>query len=113
MVRFQDAFQSCIGDALREMLAREGRIDQAVDDNVRNIQTLGTQWVHGPGKSQKSAIDLDAMFIWSTMHELASIIQSNAMNNLDISKIVSSKAIPHAMEMIGYAMHGQDLNVEQ
>jgi AcrR family transcriptional regulator len=61
--------------------------------------------VHGDEKSKKGLIELDAMFIWSTMHGLASITQSSAMSHLDMPKSVHTKAIPHVMEMIGWAMH--------
>lgn len=63
--------------------------------------------VHGDEKSKKALIDLDAMFIWSTMHGLASIMQSSAMTHLDMPKTVHAKAIPHVMEMIGWAMQGR------
>jgi AcrR family transcriptional regulator len=64
--------------------------------------------VHGGKKAKKAAVDLDAMFIWSTMHGLASIMQSNAMSHLDLPKSTSAKAQPHVMEMIGFAMHGRE-----
>lgn len=62
---------------------------------------------HGAVKGKKSVIDLDAMFIWSTMHGLASIMQSNAMSHLDLSKMVQGKAVGHVRKMIRAAMNAR------
>lgn len=60
--------------------------------------------VHGRLKATKSAIDLDAMFIWSSMHGLASILQSSAMSHLDLSKTVKGKVVEHAMDRVRAAL---------
>lgn len=72
-----------------------------------DILRLALTRIHGNEKSKKAVIDLDAMFIWSTMHGLASIVQSNTMEHLDISNAVSKQAPGHVMEMIRHAMHGR------
>lgn len=72
-------------------------------DILRNVLSR----VHGGGKSKQTLVDLDAMFIWSTMHGLASIMQSNAMSHLNLSKAVHGKVVPHVMEMVGHALHGR------
>lgn len=69
-----------------------------------NILRNVLERIHGAEKSKKNTIDLDAMFIWSTMHGLASITQSSAMSHLSISKTSREKTIPHVMDMIGAAM---------
>ncbi len=70
--------------------------------HVFNILRNVLARVHG--SSKKATIDLDAMFIWSTMHGLASIMQSSAMHHLDMQKSVPGRVMPHVMEMIRGAM---------
>lgn len=72
-----------------------------------DILRLALTRIHGNEKSKKAAIDLDAMFIWSTMHGLASIVHSNTMEHLDVSKAVSKQAPEHVLGMIRHAMRGR------
>jgi AcrR family transcriptional regulator len=60
--------------------------------------------VHGEGKAQRAAVDLDAMFIWSNMHGLASITQSNVMEHLALAPKVSAMTSTHVMRMMALAM---------
>jgi len=60
--------------------------------------------MHGSAASKRKAVDLDAMFIWSTMHGLASISQANVMEQLELSPKVSGEAVGHVMKMVGAAM---------
>ncbi len=72
--------------------------------HTMNILRTVLERIHGPIKVKKSTIDLDAMFIWSTMHGLASILQSDAMSHLDISKTAQGNAMQYVMDMIDAAM---------
>lgn len=49
-------------------------------------------------------IDLDALFIWSTIHGLASILQSDALGTLGLSEAALRQAPGHALQRIGRAM---------
>lgn len=49
-------------------------------------------------------IDADAMFIWSTMHGVASILQSKAVQHLALSGAAASNFVQHAMDMIELAV---------
>lgn len=60
--------------------------------------------VHGTAPSARAAVDLDAMFIWSTMHGLASISQGNVMAQLALAPKVRSQTVSHAMKMVAIAM---------
>ena len=60
--------------------------------------------MHGATASKRKRVDLDAMFIWSTMHGLASILQANVMSQLELSPKVSDETVGHAMKMVGTAM---------
>jgi len=64
--------------------------------------------MHGAGASARAAVDLDAMFIWSTMHGLASIQQADVMAQLQLAPKVRTATVAHAMKMIAAAMAGVD-----
>ncbi|MBX9870703.1 MAG: TetR/AcrR family transcriptional regulator [Burkholderiaceae bacterium] len=60
--------------------------------------------IHGADKSQRAQVDLDALFIWSNMHGMASIAQSSVMPHLGLAPGVSRRAQDHLRDMIGHAM---------
>jgi AcrR family transcriptional regulator len=60
--------------------------------------------LHGDDAKHRTLVDLDAMFIWSTMHGLASISQANVMEQLDLAPRVSDGAAEHIMKMMSLAM---------
>lgn len=49
-------------------------------------------------------IDLDAMFIWSNMHGMASILQSDALAHLGLPARQRQQAAAHMFEMLGAAL---------
>ncbi len=60
--------------------------------------------MYGSGASMRAQVDLQAMFIWSTMHGLASITQANVMDCLKLAPKVGAQAPEHVMRMIETAM---------
>jgi AcrR family transcriptional regulator len=60
--------------------------------------------IHGSDRAQRTRVDLDAMFIWSQMHGLASIAQANVMQHLDLAPRTNRQMVPHAMHMLSLAM---------
>jgi AcrR family transcriptional regulator len=60
--------------------------------------------VHGADAAQRATVDLDALFIWSNLHGLASIMQANVMEYLKLAPKVSTKASEHIMHMMSLAM---------
>lgn len=48
--------------------------------------------------------ELDALFIWSTMHGLASIIPTQVFNTLNLADAVIAEAVHHVMQRIGDAL---------
>jgi len=59
--------------------------------------------VHGV-RSANSAVDLDALFIWSAIHGLAGVMGGECIQHLDLAKRVRQQAPEHVMSMIGCAM---------
>lgn len=50
--------------------------------------------------------DRDAMFVWSAIHGIASVLQSEAMQYLSFSSEEAEASVMHAMEMIDAALSG-------
>ena len=47
---------------------------------------------------------LDAMFIWSTIHGLASLLQSDVLDSLDMTDAELQDAFPHALARLSLAL---------
>jgi AcrR family transcriptional regulator len=60
--------------------------------------------LHGEGASQRARVDLDALFIWSSMHGLASIGNAQVMDLLALAPGVGERAVPHVMAMLSAAL---------
>lgn len=69
-------------DLLRECIER---VAQARDETPHNLT-------------------LDALFTWSVMHGLASIMQTQAINKLNLPADVLAHAIPYTLQHIGIAL---------
>lgn len=50
------------------------------------------------------ALELDALFVWSTMHGISSILQAHALETLDLPAEVLSGAPEHTLKRIGFAL---------
>ncbi len=59
---------------------------------------------HGDKRNAKQQSELEAMFIWSALHGLATIDQSNVMAHLSLSKGVQKKSMDFMMNMIQSAL---------
>jgi len=59
---------------------------------------------HGKGAIAKKQAELEAMFIWSTLHGMATIEQSHVMQHLVLAKGVEAHAREFNMKMIGAAL---------
>jgi AcrR family transcriptional regulator len=69
-----------------------------------NVLRAVLRRVHGEAPGRRAAVDLDALFIWSTMHGLASIRQSDAMDHLALAPGAADRAQTHIMAMMSRAM---------
>lgn len=59
--------------------------------------------MHATTAAKRKAVDLDAMFIWSTMHGLASISQANVMEHLELAPGAGAQTSGHIMKMLSAA----------
>ena len=60
--------------------------------------------LYGGVRARRADVDLDAMYIWSTMHGLATLTQSNVMQHLQLAPKVAAGATEHVMQRIGRAI---------
>jgi AcrR family transcriptional regulator len=79
---------------------------QLIQDALHSFNVLRNVLVriHGTSKAARANIDLDSMFIWSTMHGLVTIAQCNAMKNLELEPKVEGNVSKHVLSMISAAM---------
>jgi AcrR family transcriptional regulator len=61
---------------------------------------------YGASKAKANKVDLDAMFIWSALHGIASISHANVMSELNLAEQVAESTEAHVMMMISQALHG-------
>lgn len=64
---------------------------------------------HGKGASAKKQAELEAMFIWSTLHGMATIEQSNVMQHLVLAKGVPGLSRHFNLKMIEAALSSFDV----
>lgn len=60
--------------------------------------------LHGDAAAQRRRVDLDAMAIWSQVHGLASILQSDVMGQLRLAAGARGALPAHAMHLLGLAL---------
>lgn len=60
--------------------------------------------MHGDAPDQRLRADLDALFIWSTLHGMASINHANVMQHLELEPGVMARLTSDVLEKIGIAL---------
>jgi AcrR family transcriptional regulator len=66
------------------------------------------QRIHGDQTATACrCVDLDAMFIWASMHGMATILQSNVMTHLSLAPMVEAGTVTHMFEMVEAAMNAR------
>ena len=56
--------------------------------------------LHGDTAAAREAVELDALYIWSTMHGLAGVMNGPCIGQLDLQAQVLKQAVPHAMDRL-------------
>lgn len=56
------------------------------------------------GTSARAQVDLQAMFVWSTVHGLAGLLQSDAMRDLNMAARTVGRVPRHVLEMLSTAL---------
>ena len=62
--------------------------------------------LHGESAATREAVDLDALYIWSTMHGLAGVMNGQCIDKLDVKATVLKRAVRHTMDRMGIGLAG-------
>jgi AcrR family transcriptional regulator len=62
--------------------------------------------LHGDTPATREAVDLDALYIWSTVHGLAGVMNGPCIDHLDVKAKVLKQAVRHAMERMRVGLAG-------
>jgi AcrR family transcriptional regulator len=60
--------------------------------------------LHGDGPGQRERVDLDALFIWSTIHGLVGVLDGNCADKLGIAPQVMAQASAHIMARLHHGL---------
>lgn len=63
--------------------------------------------MHGDSAEVRETVELDALYIWSTMHGLAGVMNGQCIDMLDLKAKVLKQAVRHAMDRMGMGLAGK------
>jgi AcrR family transcriptional regulator len=63
--------------------------------------------MHGQSAEVRDTVELDALYIWSTMHGLAGVMSGQCIDKLDLKARVLKQAVRHAMARMGIGLSGK------
>ena len=63
--------------------------------------------IHGESAAQREAVELDALYIWSTVHGLAGVMNGPCIGQIELKATVLKQAVRHAMARMSIGLAGQ------
>jgi AcrR family transcriptional regulator len=63
--------------------------------------------LHGDSAAVRETVELDALYIWSTVHGLAGVMNGPCIDRLDLEARVLKRAVRHAMDRMGIGLAGK------
>jgi AcrR family transcriptional regulator len=63
--------------------------------------------IHGNSAAMREAVELDALYIWSTVHGLAGVMNGQCIDKLDLKATVLKRAVRHSMQRMGIGLAGR------
>jgi AcrR family transcriptional regulator len=63
--------------------------------------------MHGESAAMRTTVELDALYIWSTMHGLAGVMNGHCLDGLGLEAKVLKQAVQHAMDRMGVGLAGR------
>ncbi len=63
--------------------------------------------MHGDSAEVRELVELDALYIWSTMHGLAGVMNGQCIEQLGLKAKVLKQAVRHTMERMGMGLAGE------
>jgi AcrR family transcriptional regulator len=65
--------------------------------------------LHGDSAALTDRVDLDAIYIWSTVHGMAGVLNGNCIDKLNLKRAVLEQAIEHAITMVELGLAGAQI----
>lgn len=62
--------------------------------------------MHGDVPAMREVVELDALYIWSTMHGLAGVMNGQCIDRLGLKGRVLKQAVRHSMDRMGQGLAG-------
>jgi AcrR family transcriptional regulator len=62
--------------------------------------------MHGDSAAMREAVELDALYIWSTVHGLAGVMNGQCIEHLELKATVLKRAVRHAMQRMDIGLKG-------
>jgi AcrR family transcriptional regulator len=62
--------------------------------------------IHGGSARQRERVDLDAMFVWSTMHGLVGVMNGNCIDKLGLHQKMLGQVVQHVMDGVARGLGG-------
>jgi len=63
--------------------------------------------MHGTSAAMNDRVDLDALYIWSTVHGLAGVLNGNCIDKLNLKATLVDQAIEHVIQMVEISLQGK------
>ena len=63
--------------------------------------------IHGESAAQREAVELDARYIWSSVHGLAGVMNGQCIDRIELKSTVLKQAVRHAMARMSIGLAGQ------
>ena len=62
--------------------------------------------IHGSSPKQCERADLDAMFVWSTLHGLVGVMNGNCIDKLGLQQKMLGQVVQHVMDGVARGLSG-------
>ena len=62
--------------------------------------------IHGSDASQSERVDLDALFVWSTLHGLVGVMSGNCVEKLGLQPTMLEQVVQHVMDGVARGLGG-------
>lgn len=63
--------------------------------------------MHGDSPEVRETVELDALYIWSTVHGLAGVMNGQCIDRLELKAKVLKQTVSHAMDRMGIGLAGK------
>ncbi len=98
------AYRLMFGTRLPDVAAHPAMLHSARHAFALLREALGRMRAEQGARPEPGAMELDALFIWTSLHGLASALQTSAMATLALPPAVLAATLSHTLQRIGAAL---------